>query len=1485
MRRLISAFVFCLFVVPAFGDTIYVDANGTGDYPTIQAAINAAANGDEIILEPGAYTGSGNNNISYLGKAITVRSTNPYEQSVVDSTIVDGQGSKIGFIFQNGEGPGSVLSGLTITNFSDYYEGDGGGIVSSSSPVVSKCKLIYNNPWFYGGGILNSGNMVVIDCTFMYNDAPMGGEGGAIINSGSMNIINCIFIDNGSTTIRNGSSGTTNIVNCLLLGGWSNCGLTAWGSGYVNVTNCTFSGMDIGIFSDGATVNVENCILWDIGQYVISGTEFTVSYSCIQDGFPGTGNINSNPLFVTGPDGDYYLSQTAAGQAINSPCVDTGSDNASNTGMDCLTTRTDEVNDTGTVDMGYHYGRYNSPILSVFPLNLQFTGDRDGANPASQTITIRNLGGGTLNWTASVDANWLSIDTNSGTCTNYYDADTVAVNVDINEMAEGTYYAHIAVSDPCALGNPQTVAVELRVIGPIIKLSKSTFYFTALEDGNNPANQILGISNIGSNVLNWQISETCDWLSVEPNCGSSTSEVNDVNIVVDISGLAAGSYNCQLTVYSDDAENSPQIVTVNLRVYGPIIELSENAFYFTAIEDGDNPANQVLGIQNIGGGILNWQLSNPCYWLSVDPNCGSSTSEVNEVNIIVDASGLTGGIYICQLTVFSDYAENSPQIFTVELSVTPITADPTAKIYWTDSGTGKIQRANLDGSNIEDLITLTEPSGIAFDQTGNKMYWTDAGTGKIQRANPDGNCIIDLITTGLSEPRGIALDVANGKMYWTNYGIDKIQRANLDGTNIEDVIITGTKPYGIALDTLNGKIYWTDTPGADSRIMRANLDGSDVEELFREGMCWIFFIDLDLFAGKLYWPNYSLYMIRRANLDGSNVELVYPGPPGGHGPMGIALDSPMGKMYWTASGSGEIYRANLDGSSVEQLVTGLSHPEAIAIGKTTETDDLKVTPFDGLESEGLEAGPFTPSSKIYTLTNNGPNSLDWTASVTQNWIEVSPSSGTLGPNEVDTVQISINSSAIGLDFGTHNDLLTVTNLANGIVQNRSIELEIGIFEFKLLALDGAGSDQFGYSVSISDDRCIVGTPYDDDMGGNSGSAYIFEFNGTDWIEQAKLSASDGATGDEFGLSVSIRGDRCIVGAWKNDYNGVDSGSAYIFEFNGTDWIEQAKLTASDGAVVDYFGASVKIDDNRCVIGAPQSGGMPSGNGKAYVFEFNGTDWIEQAKLTAIYGYEGDAFGCSVSIDGDRCIVGAYNKAYGMMPTSGAAYIFEFNDANWVQHSELQISASDQADGDCFGISVDIDDNRCVVGAEQPGMPAGSGKAYIFKFNGTNWIQQAKLTASDASGADSFGRSVGINDNRCIVGAYGDDDRGVDSGSAYIFEWNGTNWVQQFKLTASDGAGSDIFGYSVGIGNDCYIVGSPYDDDNESSSGSAYIYQNHRSSDLDKNFVVDFYDFAIFASQWLQAPGLPSADIAPLEGDDLVGYEDLAVFYQDWLDDY
>jgi DNA-binding beta-propeller fold protein YncE len=198
--------------------------------------------------------------------------------------------------------------------------------------------------------------------------------------------------------------------------------------------------------------------------------------------------------------------------------------------------------------------------------------------------------------------------------------------------------------------------------------------------------------------------------------------------------------------------------------------------------------------------------------------------------------------------------------------------DATAeKVYWTNQANGKIQRCDLFGGDVEDLVTgLTTPTGIALDLSGGKIYWCDRGSLKIQRSNLDGSNVEDLVTTGLSYPHGIALDTASGKMYWTDYTASKVARSDLDGTGTEDVASVSW-PKGIALDTAGGKIYVISAL-SPYKILRCGLDGSDCEDLVGTSSAPEF-LALDVEDGKVYWADNS--GINRASMiDGSGAETV-----------------------------------------------------------------------------------------------------------------------------------------------------------------------------------------------------------------------------------------------------------------------------------------------------------------------------------------------------------------------------------------------------------------------------------------------------------------------------------------------------------------------------------------------------------------------------------------------------------------------------------
>ncbi|MDU9047378.1 MAG: FG-GAP repeat protein [Candidatus Electrothrix sp. Rat3] len=225
-------------------------------------------------------------------------------------------------------------------------------------------------------------------------------------------------------------------------------------------------------------------------------------------------------------------------------------------------------------------------------------------------------------------------------------------------------------------------------------------------------------------------------------------------------------------------------------------------------------------------------------------------------------------------------------------------------------------------------------------------------------------------------------------------------------------------------------------------------------------------------------------------------------------------------------------------------------------------------------------------------------------------------------------------------------------------------------------------------------------------------------------------------------------------------------------------------------------------------------------GPAYALELEQVQ-VQVQKLLAGDGAADDEFGWSVSISGDTALIGADGDDDNGSD-SGSAYVFVRSGSTWSQQAKL--TPDDNAADDWFGDSVSISGDTALVGADgDDDNGLDSGSAYVFVRSGSIWSQQAKLTPNDGAADDRFGYSVTISGDTALVGAYGDDDNGSGSGSTYVFVRSGSTWSQQAKLTPDDGAADDWFGDSVAISGDTALIGADGDDDNGSDSGSAYVF--------------------------------------------------------------
>ena len=366
---------------------------------------------------------------------------------------------------------------------------------------------------------------------------------------------------------------------------------------------------------------------------------------------------------------------------------------------------------------------------------------------------------------------------------------------------------------------------------------------------------------------------------------------------------------------------------------------------------------------------------------------------------------------------------------------------------------------------------------------------------------------------------------------------------------------------------------------------------------------------------------------------------------------------------------------------------------------------------------------------------------------------------------------------------------------------------------KVALLAGAPFDHIGSSLAASGPFVLAGLPSFDGPGFGSGAASLMYRDGGTWVELPQLVASDAAGGDLFGHSVAVDGGLVLVGA--RGASG-EAGAAYIFgqQADGT-WLEETKLEAADLVAGDWFGSRVAVEGNVAAVAALHSGALGTESGAVYVFRDSGGAWLEEAKLLAGDGQAGDQFGKGLAISGERILVGAYGDG-DAGADSGSAYVFRDDAGTWVQ--EAKLTASDAASNALFGSEVALEDDVAVVAARGAD---GLGAAYVFRRSGTVWMQEQKLAASSPYAGAEFGDAIALLGDRILIGARMDDSAAPDGGAAYLFEFDGVLWIETEKFTLADAALNDLFGSAVALSGHYAMVGAEWGDDPELDSGELW----------------------------------------------------------------
>jgi hypothetical protein len=321
-------------------------------------------------------------------------------------------------------------------------------------------------------------------------------------------------------------------------------------------------------------------------------------------------------------------------------------------------------------------------------------------------------------------------------------------------------------------------------------------------------------------------------------------------------------------------------------------------------------------------------------------------------------------------------------------------------------------------------------------------------------------------------------------------------------------------------------------------------------------------------------------------------------------------------------------------------------------------------------------------------------------------------------------------------------------------------------------------------------------------------------------------------GDQYGASVAVLDDWLFVGAPMDDQLGTDAGAVNVFQIDGGMYEFRQKLLASGGVGAARFGFSVAADGDVLLIGAETDGEVSQSNpnawGAAYVFRLQGNAWVQQQKLFAFDAGQARQFGWAVTTLGNVAVVGARQVVNDGVNSKGAAYIYRFNGTNWLQEQRLTSDVPSQLD--LFGTALALTPDTLLIGS--PGnddLSTNAGTVFVFAHNGVQWMQQTKLYALDGFGGDQFGTQIAFNDGHALVAAPMHDAVAANSGAVYAFAWDGSQWITGNKLFPPNGAGGDQFGLALSIRGASALIGSPNRNHNTGQftyfqAGAAYVYR-------------------------------------------------------------
>lgn len=360
---------------------------------------------------------------------------------------------------------------------------------------------------------------------------------------------------------------------------------------------------------------------------------------------------------------------------------------------------------------------------------------------------------------------------------------------------------------------------------------------------------------------------------------------------------------------------------------------------------------------------------------------------------------------------------------------------------------------------------------------------------------------------------------------------------------------------------------------------------------------------------------------------------------------------------------------------------------------------------------------------------------------------------------------------------------------------------------RLSAYGGHPHELFGFPVAVSGEFAVLGATGDSTVLG--GSAYVFRRSGASWAFHSKLVPHDPEHHSGYGAATAIDGDRIVVGAPYQDAQGYNTGAAYVFRWDGSAWVEEAKLISIDGFRKDYFGGAVAIDGDTVLVGA--NGDFENSvayNGSAYFFDLVGGTWVQVQKVLPVPGGGRDLFGRTTVLQGDMAVIGAPFEDAGEHD-GGAAYVYERDASGWTFTQKIIPPVPEEHA--VFAAAIALDGGEMLIG--MPHYDDGKthfapGSVHAYRRTGASWSWIAELAPPVGADGDYYGFAVSLLGSRAAVGSHGDEPSGFESGSAYVYELVGGAWQLGEHVLPDHGQQYARFALSVALAPDALLCSAP-----------------------------------------------------------------------------